>query len=256
MVKIRGDTSMTNFFIYEDELKWQQEYKNIILKLMEMKKQKYQIFTINAYQNNTLNIIQTKMGKKIYIFDIEVPGKSGIDLAKEIRSNGDWTSPIIIITSHEHFKNEGYTSKILMLNFIIKKENWLDELFSTLNLALEINRNIESFYFKYDSEYYQIPIDDIFYFEKNLNENYISIITKYESYKIKKSIKNLMMDLKNKPQFFNSHQSCILNINNIKKVDFKNNYIYFANKETNLLSRNKKKELKNILEKRQNYDNI
>lgn len=245
---------MMNFIIYEDSKKWQQYYKNHILKLIGNTNEKYNIQIIEKYEENSLEKIQQILGKKIYLLDLEVPGKSGLDFAREIRKNGDWYSPIIIITSHECFKKEGYTSKILMLDFIVKKDDIHDQFIESLKIALEINKEKESFNFTYNHEYYQIPYDDIYYFEKDLNNNYTIIITKNKSYKIKESITKLDSQLAELNYFFKTHQSCIVNLNNIKKVDFANNTIYFSNCQTNLLSRNSKKELKNKLEKRLNYD--
>lgn len=245
---------MMNFIIYEDDKKWQQQYKNTILKIVGKSNINYTILTMDNYLSLQKNQIFHKSGKKIYILDLEVPGKNGLDFAHEIRKNGDWKSPIIVITSHEKFKNKGYTSKILMLNFIIKNKNCMKELENTLNLALDITKSYPSFNFTYDKKYYQIPYEDILYFEKNINDNYTSIITKNDTYLIKESIKKLKMQLEAIPFFFQTHQSCIINLKNIKKIDFHTNQIYFLNKKISLLSRNKKKELKVLLAKEYNYD--
>lgn len=245
---------MINFIIYEDNKKWQQTYKDSILKIIGQNNIKYNITIFDKYETNLKEKINHLYGKKIYLLDLEVPGKSGLDFAREIRKSGDWYSPIIIITSHECFKNEGYTSKILMLDFIVKNENTPKLLTESIELALTINEKKESFNFTYNNEYYQIPYDDIFYFEKNLNDNYTTIITKNQTYKIKESITNLSTKFNDLTFFFKTHQSCIINLNNIEKIDFKNNIIYFQDFQISLLSRNKKKELKEVLTKEYNYD--
>ena len=247
---------MINFIIYEDSKKWQQEYKNNILKMIGQNNIKYNILIIDKYDEKTETKINNLLGKKVYLLDLEVPGKSGLDFAREIRNTGDWQSPIIIITSHECFKNEGYTSKILMLDFIVKSNDTLNQLYDSLNLALKINKTFESFNFIFNNEYYQIPYSDIFYFEKNINNNYTTIVTKTKNYKIKESITKLSIQFNNLPFLFKTHQSCIVNLNNIKKVNFTNNTIYFDNCEINLLSRDKKKDFKEILTKGHAYDDI
>lgn len=246
---------MINFIIYEDNKKWQQEYKNSILKIIGQNNLKYNILAIKKYDKTIKEKLNNLIGKKIYLLDLEVPGKSGLDFAREIRNNGDWQSPIIIITSHERFKNEGYTSKILMLDFIIKTKNTNKLLHDSLNIALKINNTIESFNFTFNNEYYQIPYNDIFYFEKNLNNNYTTIVTKTNLYKIKESISKLSIKFNELPFFYKTHQSCIVNLNNIEKVDFTNNLIYFHNCEINLLSRDKKKAFKELLTKGYHHDN-
>lgn len=245
---------MINFIIYEDDKKWQEHYKKVILKTMGNKKEKYHIYTIEKYTKEAKRIIDSLIGKNIFLLDIEVPGKTGLDLAREIRNAGDWTSQMIMITSHSEFKEEGFTSKILMLDFIDKKENIEEDIRASIVLALQIHSHYKSFNFKYNNELYQIPYKDILYFEKNLNNNYTSIFTKTNMYKMKQSIKNIETELMTIPNFFKTHQSCIVNLKNIKHIDFSKNCIYFHNSKINLLSRNKKKELKERMEKEDVYE--
>ena len=49
------------------------------------------------------------------------------------------------------------------------------------------------------------------------------------------------------PRFFKCHRSCIVNLNNIKVFDIDKNIIKFKNGETNLVARDKKRELKDRL---------
>ena len=128
-----------NFLIYEDEKDYAKRYKNAINRLLVSTNLKYKIIEINAYTDKTEEELDKIEGNKSYILDIEVPGNSGLELARNIRKKGDWTSPIIIITSHEEFKTVGYTGKILMLNFISKADDLERQLADSLETALEIN---------------------------------------------------------------------------------------------------------------------
>jgi two-component system LytT family response regulator len=240
---------MINFILYEDKKKWQEYYKKIILNIIGPKKDKYKILIIDKYTKDIDEKINSLVGKKIFLLDLEVPGKLGLDFAREIRNNGDWLSPIIIITSHESFKKEGFTSKILMLDFIIKDKDIAENLTDALNIALKINTSIDSFKFTYNNEYYQIPYDNILFFEKDLNNNYTLIITESETYKIKESIKRINEILEDTAYFYKTHRSCIVNLKKVKKVNFNENFIYFTNNKTNLLSRDRKKGLKEELMK-------
>lgn len=245
---------MINFIIYEDNKMWQEHYRNAILKVIGHKKDNYHILKIDRYTKENKAKIDALLGKKIFLLDLEVPGKSGLDLAREIRNAGDWRSQIIIITSHECFKEEGFTSKILMLDFITKNGNLEEKITDAIIIALRIHSYYKSFNFTYNNELYQIPYNDILYFEKDLNHNYTSIITKNNSYKIKQSITKIEIELLSEPYFFKTHQSCIVNLKNIEKVDLSNNIIYFAKHKIDLLSRNKKKALKEKMIKGYDYD--
>lgn len=232
-----------NFVIYEDEEKFTNFYDCTITKLLEREKINYKIYKINEYDDKTSKILNNIAGNKIYILDIEVPGKNGIDLARQIRNNGDWRSPIIVITSHEEFKIVGLTGKLLMLDFITKDKNIEKNLIDALNLALKINYNKPTYNFNHKGEYYRIPYDDILYFEKNLNDNSCIIVCEDDDYIVRKTIIEIEEELKN-ACFFKTHRSCIVNLKKIVKFDYDKGIIHFKDTKINLVSRNNKKILK------------
>ena len=169
---------MINFIIYEDDKKFREKYISIILKLLGNQKIAYRIVEIDKYERGTLSKIKDLVGKKIFIFDIEVPGKSGLDLAREIRNNGDWISPMIIVTTHDNLKSYAFTSRMLMLDFISKFYNCEENLKDTLKIALDIINNHKSLNFQYNGELVQIPYDDILFIEKNVEDAYSTVVTK------------------------------------------------------------------------------
>lgn len=233
-----------NFIIYEDEKAYSEKYKKVILKLFGPTNFNYTITQLYEYNKNTEDVISKLEGNKIYILDIEVPGKNGLELARKIRKNGDWTSPIIIVTSHEEFKQVGYTAKILMLNFITKNKELEKDLGETLEVALEINLCNKALCYTSKGEMYHIPYQDILYIEKNINDNNCNVITKNNTYNIRDTIIDLEKKLSDDINFVKTHRSCIINLKNVKHIDFENNIIEFSNKKTNLLSRSHKKILK------------
>lgn len=240
---------MINFIIYEDEKKFREKYISIILKIIGSMKVAYRIIEIDKYEKNTLSKIQNLVGKKIFILDIEVPGKSGLDLAREIRKSGDWKSTMIIVTTHEQLKNAAFTSKMLMLDFISKFYNCEENLRETLLLTLDIIESNTSLNFQYNGELYQIPYDDILFIEKNVDDMYSTVVTREDRIKIKRMIGAIEEELSKDSRFFRTHRSCIVNIDNITSIELQACIIHFGNIETPLLSRDKKKELKIKLSK-------
>ncbi len=236
-----------NYIIYEDEKEYATRYKNVIHKLLGATNLNYKIIEINEYNEKTEKELENIGGNKTYILDIEVAGKNGLELARNIRKTGDWTSPIIIVTSHEEFKTVGYTGKILMLNFITKHGELEKNLTDSLETALEINMANKSLRYTNKGELYYIPHQDILYIEKSLNDNTSNIITKSHTYNIRKTIKELEEELASAIDFIKTHRSCIVNLKNIKHIDFENNIIEFVNKEIDLISRSNKKALKERL---------
>lgn len=243
---------MINFIIYEDEKVYRDLYISIILKLIGSMQYAYKITEIDKYDKNTMSKIKKLVGKKIFILDIEVPGKSGLDLAREIRNSGDWNSQMIVATTHEQLKNSALTSRMLMLDFITKYFDLENSLKECLELSLNIVGNHASLNFQYNGELYQIPYDDILYIEKNVDDPYSTIVTKESKLEIKKMIGALENDLKDDRRFFRTHRSCIVNLDNITSIELKNSVIWFDDKSTGLLSRDKKAKLKCMIENKAN----
>ena len=237
---------MINIIMYEDEKKYRQRYIDVILKVFGKTNYAYKIIEIDKYDKNFNNIISKITGNKIYILDVEVPGKSGLDIAREIRKSGDYESQIIISTTHEHLKDIMVSGRLLILDFISKYFNLEEELKDVLELALEISNNHKSLSFQYNGELYQIPYKDILYIEKSNDDNNMKVVTKNKKIEINKSMCTLEHEL-DKSYFFRTHRSCIVNINNITRVDLKDNIICFDKKEINMLSRDKKKDLKKLI---------
>lgn len=237
---------MLNFIIYEDDDVTQKEYAKIINKFIMKKDIPYKIIKINSYDNPTKNLIKNLEGAKIFVIDIEVPGKSGLELSREIRNSGDWNSPIIICSSHKELKNTGFASRLLMLDFIIKDKNILNNLEKALKVAFNIIDCHKSYNFKFNGEYYQIPYESILFIEKNLNDNYSTLFTKRSKYVIKDSIINILSNL-NDERFLKCSRSCIVNMDNILSIDFINSTICFGELSTDLVSREGKKALRNFI---------
>lgn len=240
---------MINFIIYEDEKKFREKYISIILKLIGGMKVAYRILEFDKYDRTTATKIKNVVGKKIYILDIEVPGKSGLDLAREIRNNGDWESPMIVVTTHEQLKDTAFTSKMLMLDFISKFYNCENNLYDTLKLALGIIETNQSLNFQSNGELLQIPYGDILFIEKNIDDMDSTIVTRNEKIKIKKPISSIEEELSQDSRFFRTHRSCIVNLDKITSVELRECIIHFGDIETTLLSRDKKSELKKKLGK-------
>jgi len=233
-----------NFILYEEDAVYLNTHEEVITKVMASSKMDYKIHKILEYKDNvTMPYIESITGNKIYILDVEVPGKNGIDLARSIRKSGDWTSPIIIVTSHDEFKVVGFTGKILMLDFISKDKLMQKNLTDTLKLALEIIDNKPTYNFSYKEDYFSLPYDEILYFEKNLRDNSSIVVCENDDYIIRKTISEIADELVD-TIFFKTHRSCIVNLNKVKKINYDDGIIYFNGLKVDLLSRNNKKTLK------------
>lgn len=238
---------MINIIIYEDNQEMQILYQEVVKDFFASRKQRVKFHIFPSYIRNLETKFANILGKKIFILDIEVPGKSGLDLARIIRNNGDWMSPLIVITSHEHLRNTGFTSKILMLDFISKRENVQKRLKISLETAYDIVHMKDSYTFQYNGELFHVPFDEILYFEKDLNDNYTFLYTKDFAYKIKESISHIGNKLDYNPTFLKVHRSCIINLHHISCYNLKENRIYLGKYSTNLITRENRDFLKKKL---------
>lgn len=222
-------------------------YKDIIHYLFGNKQQCYKIIEFSEYEPKLIEKIQKIEGKKIFLLDIEVPGKTGLELARDIRNCGDWLSPLIVITTHDDLKAQSFDRKMLMLDFLSKYDDVKNNLKATLMVAYNIISSYKTISFKQKGEIFHVLYDSILYIEKNLNDNYVTIETKQDSITIKGCINSITDYLIGDPRFMKTHRSCIVNLLNVKSYDITNNVIKFENKSTDLISRDKKKELKERL---------
>lgn len=236
---------MINYIIYEDEREYRKQYISVILKLRGKGQEGYRIIEIDHYDEEIRQELNDIIGKKIFLLDIEVPGKSGLDLARQIRREGDWESQLIVVTTHEQLRGASFAGRLLMLDFVSKYDDCENNLKESLVVAFDILTKHKSLKFLIEGELYQIPYNDILYIEKKQEENACTIITRKEEIDVKESIGKINEKLDSR--FYRSHRSCIVNMHNITSVDFNNSIIKFGRKEINLLSRDKKKDLKDKL---------
>lgn len=130
---------MLNFVVCEDNKVILQKNVDIINKFMFNNELDYKIYTFSSYNNELKRLISKKDGIYIYILDIELDDISGIDIAKKIR-NTDIESIIIISTSYTDYLPYTIKSKLMILDFISKFEDYEKNLISAITKAYEIYR--------------------------------------------------------------------------------------------------------------------
>ena len=239
----RCERSMLRFVVCEDNKDFLGRLCTIINKAMMPYNFEYKISKFAEYTKEVEEIIIRKHEQKVYVLDIELGDISGLEIASEIREH-DLESIIIFVTAHNEFKNDIFYSRLLAIDYIPKDRLWADRFESTIKYTIKaINkRRVLSFEYNYNS--YRIPFDDILYIEKIQENQKCLIKTENGSeFEVISSIAKLLKKLG--PNFFQSHKSCIVNIEKIKKVNYADNTITFTNNEcVYLLSNRKKKQLR------------
>lgn len=238
---------MINYIIYEDEKYYINIYEEVIHKFMARGDDRYRIYKYKEYDEKVLSEIKRLTGQNIYIVDIEVKGKSGLDLAREIRKDKKtMNDQIIIVTAHQELVQNAYHKRILMVDFISKFDDLDEKIILCLREIYEIFNGNEYLSFKQDGELIRIPYNDILYIEKDKEAECVYIVTENNQYKYRNSILRIEKLLKKDLRFFRCHRSCIVNIYKITKINGSIPIIIFGNKSTHCLSREKKKELEEL----------
>ena len=233
---------MLDIVVYEDnKIFLQKNIRSINLALADYDID-YRIHKYDSYNEELDAIIKNKVGKKIYILDVEVNGVSGLEIAAKIREN-DWDSIIIIATAFDKYKNDVFYIRLMVLDFVSKYSGYESRIIDDIRLAISIIDKQRVFTFKYNHVVYRIPYNQICYIEKEPIIKRCIIHTVNNQYRITGSINCILSQL-GEP-FCRTHQSCIVNLNNIRKIDLSSNTIIFKNGDkTDMLTVKMKKEVK------------
>lgn len=234
---------MIKFIICDDNNEALERASQAVTKTMMNYDIEYKINKFTRYDKKLKEIINDKWNMKIYILDIELPIVSGLEIASEIREEDD-DSAIIFVTAHSECKNDIFYSRLQAIDFISKYHRYQERLGQTIEHILQRMYKEKTLDFTYNHVYSKILYKEITYIEKApfLNKCIIHLINGEE-----KNIPTTITKLKEqlKPMFYQTHKSCLVNLKNIKHIDYAKLTIYFKNGETtNLLTPIARKGLK------------
>ena len=148
---------------------------------------------------------------QILLLDIEMPGLSGVDLAREIRSENKEIQ-IVFVSGYSEYIADGYD--VEALNFLIKpvKE---EKLYQVLDKAREkLASNERALIFELPGESLRVPLYEICALE--VYRNYVTIRTTKNSFEVKTPLSKLAADLDER--FFRVGRSSIVNLKFIARV--------------------------------------
>lgn len=233
---------MINFIVCDDEIAITDTVKNIITKVMFKNNLEYKIHIFNSYDKSFEEIVKSDIENKIYILDIEVKNKSGLDIATKIR-NSDWYSILVILTSHYELEYLVYKSRVLILDFISKFDLYEKKMEDTINLCISNKLQNHKLMVKINRKIEQIEFSNILYMMYDSSIRKVKICTKTKEYETTQTLKEIFKHLKG--NFLYTHRACIVNVDNIKTININEKEIIFKDgKSIDLLSRNYLKQLK------------
>lgn len=234
---------MLKFVVCEDRQETLEQISHIVTKVMMNYDMEYKIEKFTEYNKKFKEVINDKYNLKIYILDIELSLTSGLEIASEIREDDD-SSPIVFVTAHSECKNDIFYSRLNAIDFISKYNKYQERLEETINYILQKMYKNKTLCFSYNHIYSKILFKEINYIEKAPLQNKCIIhLSNGEEKYITKSIVKLKEDLG--PMFYQTHKSCVVNVDNIRDIEFSKFIIHFKSGDsTNLLTPSARKELK------------
>ncbi|MFD0898408.1 LytR/AlgR family response regulator transcription factor [Loigolactobacillus binensis] len=229
---------MLNIIICEDNLELLRTYKVFVKSYLNTHTERQaQLVLATANPNKVAQFLTGNATEPtLYILDIEFANSltTGITLATKIK-HIDTKAKIIFITTHEELLPLIVKNKIVPLA-IIEKETGLqqvkNELLVNLDKAttLTTKKIIESDYFVYKigSKAYKIAKDEIFYFKASTNSHKILIFTAKTVHEFHG---NLTAIESANTDFYRVHNSYLVNLKKIKKLDTTNLELILINNQ-------------------------
>lgn len=234
---------MIRFIVCEDNKQFLEKVNLSITKAMINYNFDYKVNKFTEYNEELKGIINNPKELKIYILDIELPKISGLEIASEIRRI-DTESVILFLTAYDEWRNDIFYSRLLALDYISKDQIWSYRFEDTIKHTIEVINSKRVLSFEFNCNSYRVPFKQIKYIEKVQDHQKCIIHTDDgEEYQICANISELKTRLG--PGFYQTHKSCIVNVEKIKYVDYNEGMITFFNNESiYLLSTRNKKGLK------------
>lgn len=226
---------MLNVFILEDDLVQLQQMKNDVDKIgtdlgIEINSKTFS--NISDLKND----LPQPSRSNIFILDLEINEikNAGLELSKKIRAHDQFAS-LIFITIHDEFLYRTYKYRVSALDFIAKDYgNIYDELQKDIQQVykqLQTNNTEKPFTYKDYTHTIKIDFMNINYFESNPTNSHSAILNTVNNHQQQLNY-NLREIEKLDGRFFRAHRSYLVNLKQIRKLDFRKGIIYFYNDET------------------------
>ena len=228
------------FVVCDDDKRFLEKVVNVINKTMLKKNFEYKILKFYDFDDKFFDNLVLKENPRIYILDIELPSRSGINVGKIIRKN-DLESPIIFLTGHEELGSLLLRKDINFFAFINKFEDFECRLKKNIESSLSSLNKKKFLEVKEKKVYYRFSLDNILYITRESVERKTIIKTDKNVHSVNISLTKISESLDDR--FVQTHRACYINKNRAVEINYKKKVIIFDNGEVvDLLSTNYKIE--------------
>jgi two-component system, LytTR family, response regulator len=228
-----------------------EEYKNVLEVIAEAEQVTQGFDLIKKHQPDVI------------FLDIEMPGKSGIQLAEQLL-NENITPAIIFTTAYNDYALKAF--RLSAIDYLLKpiNETHLQEAIEKikkLHPKAEEEKKLKTFIENYDttfpktlnvptaSGYQFLKIDDILYIKADGSYTHI-FVDKEKTMTVSKNLKYFEIALEGYMQFIRVHRSYLINIHQMKKFDKQNRGEIIMKDDTIIdLSRDRRAEFFKVMGK-------
>lgn len=168
----------------------------------------------------------------ILISDIDMPGMSGLEVAKKVKEINPRVF-IIFVTAYMQYAIESY--RMDAFQYVLKSE--LEERLPEIlyRLADMIGRDRKNYcLIGTESQKKKVLYDDIIWIRKEKNAKYVTYIMETENYSERISLENAVGRLEN-PAFVIVERGCAVNLRHVMRL--KDCTLYLSNQDTVIISR-------------------
>ena len=213
---------MIKFVVVDDNAEYRKKIKEIIDRVIFKTPIEYSLELYNKYTSALAKEIDDCSVQKVYILDIELDSsKSGLDIAKEIRSK-DWDSEIIFITSHDKMFETVYRNVFKIFDFIEKFLAMSERIERDITLIVAQKSDHGKFSFVSNKISMQIYYKDITYIYRDTSERKLVIRTSNNNFFLNTGITDILEQLDDR--FIQVHRACIVNTQRVTVYNWVKGY--------------------------------
>ncbi len=244
---------MIPLYLCDDDLQVLLHLKKIVEKIIIIYNLDIEIVLVSENPKAIIEHKKSQMQRSIYLLDVELKNDdyNGFSLGKELRSM-DPRGFIIYISTHEELMAETFKYRLEAMSYLIKddictlRKQILDCLLEVIKLVEDDNSDVSNYYsIKTDNKHYHISQKDILFFE-TAGPHRVAVHTLSSMIEFRGDLGKIEKELKG--NFVRTHQSYLIQHNQIEQVNYLNNTIKLKGGGICLLSKKGKKILKQSLD--------
>lgn len=217
---------MLDVIICEDNERFRLKTYNLVERYFRGTNIKYNIMTFNKYNEKLKNYINNnKDTNKIYILDICLDDDgSGIDIANDIRRI-EFNSIIILITGRVGLIPEAQKLRLNIFDYVCKQINFDKNITDLMEASTNVFNLRQSLKFTYNRNDYNIKLEEVLYIKTDKSIRKTVVVTNTNEYDVPKPL--CFFEEQVSKSFVKTNRGCLVNIKNIKMVDYESGTIQF-----------------------------